>query len=339
MTVPELNFDHVSRLSTAIGLYEHALLTAPRRDHGYCVDDVARGLVLTSRQPEPSVEVRQLTSTYLRFLGGAQDGGGRFRNRRRNDGSWADEASTGDHWGRALWGLGTVAAASTEDDVREFALVHAAIGLQARSSSVRATAHAAIGAYEVLRALPGDPGARAMLAVARLAVAGPGSGPSWPWPEARLFYANALLPEAMLVIGSGLGDDAVLQRGLSLLVWLLEVQTRDGHLSVVPTGGWQLGERRPGFDQQPIEVTALAEACARALEMTGDPAWKIGLDRCVEWFLGANDVGIAMYDPVSGGGFDGLEAGGVNRNQGAESTLAALTTFQLARRVAAKVVR
>jgi hypothetical protein len=335
--VPEVRFDHVSRMSTEVGLFEHALFTVPRRDHGYCVDDVARGLILTSRQPEPSAQVARLTGIYLHFLGAAQDGGGRFRNRRHEDGSWADEAGAEDHWGRALWGLGTAAAASTDESVREFALVHASIGLQVRSPSVRATAYAAIGAFEVLRALPGNPGARALLSTARAALSGPGSGPSWPWPERRLFYANALLPEALLVIGAALGDVAALERGLSLLGWLLEVQTRDGHLSMVPTAGWQLGEPQPGFDQQPIEVSALAEACTRALELTGEEVWRNGLDLCVAWFLGSNDAGLAMYDPASGGAFDGLHAAGVNHNQGAESTLAALTTFQLARRVAALV--
>ena len=335
MKVPEIRFDHVLGMSTEVGLFEHALLTVPRRDHGYCVDDVARGLILTSRQPEPSAEVARLTDIYLHFLGAAQDGGGRFRNRRHEDGSWADEAGADDHWGRALWGLGTAAAASVDESVREFALVHASIGLQVRSPSVRATAYAAVGAFEVLRALPGNPGARSLLSSARAALSGPGSGPSWPWPERRLFYANALLPEALLVIGTALGDEAALERGLSLLGWLLEVQTRDGHLSMVPTAGWQLGEPRPGFDQQPIEVSALAEACTRALELTGQEVWRNGLDLCVGWFLGSNDAGLPMYNPASGGAFDGLHAAGVNRNEGAESTLAALTTFQLARRIAA----
>ena len=39
-----------------------------------------------------------------------------------------------------------------------------------------------------------------------------------------------------------------------------------------------------------------------------------------------------MWDPETGGGFDGLHADGVNLNQGAESTLAVLSTLQHARR-------
>ena len=76
------------------------------------------------------------------------------------------------------------------------------------------------------------------------------------------------------------------------------------------------------------EVAALADACARALAITGDPRWQSGLDRCRAWFLGANDTGVMLLDVVSGGGFDGLMQHGRNENQGAESTLALISTLQ-----------
>ena len=93
-----------------------------------------------------------------------------------------------------------------------------------------------------------------------------------------------------------------------MLGWLLDLETRDGHLSVTPVGGWALGERRPGFDQQPIEVAALADACARAFRLTGDARWAQGVERAVGWFLGDNDAGTPLYDPSTGGGYDGLHA-------------------------------
>jgi len=142
-----------------------------------------------------------------------------------------------------------------------------------------------------------------------------------------------------MVIGAGLGDDEAVDRGLRLLTWLLELQTRDDRLSVIAVGGWQLGEPRARFAQQPIEVAALAEACSRALEATGDAVWQRAIEQCAGWFLGANDAGMPLYDAATGGGFDGLEATGINQNQGAESTLAALSTLQLARRVEARAVR
>ena len=100
-----------------------------------------------------------------------------------------------------------------------------------------------------------------------------------------------------------------------------------GHLSVVPVGGWGQGERRPGFDQQPIEVAALADACVRAAAVTGDSSWLNGVGMCVAWFLGDNDAKVPLLDEQTGGGYDGLGPTGRNRNQGAESTLAMISVL------------
>jgi hypothetical protein len=193
-------------------------------------------------------------------------------------------------------------------------------------------AFAALGAAEVLAALPGHAGARALITAALHVIGRPALGSRWPWSEPRLSYANAVLPEALLVAGQALDSPGLVADGLGLLEWLLDRQTRDGHLSVVPTTGWGPGEPGPEFDQQPIEVAALADACARAYAIDGHGWWAQGIDLAVAWFLGDNDSRTPMYDPVSGGGFDGLERFGRNENQGAESTLAALSTLQRARR-------
>ena len=93
-------------------------------------------------------------------------------------------------------------------------------------------------------------------------------------------------------------------------------------LSFTPVGGAAPGTSKPAFDQQPIEAWAMADACGHAFARTGDPGGWRATGLAVEWFRGANDGGVDMYDARSGGGFDGLTATGVNPNQGAESTLA-----------------
>jgi hypothetical protein len=153
------------------------------------------------------------------------------------------------------------------------------------------------------------------------------------WPEARLHYANAALAETMLAAGSLLDEPRWLADGLLMLTWLVDVETAGGHVSVTPVGGWGRGEQRPGFDQQPIEVAALADACALALNLTSHPHWADTIERCARWFEGANDVGVSLMDEAHGGSCDGLERDGRNENQGAESTLAMLSTFQQARRL------
>jgi len=319
-------FTHLARLTDATGLFEHAEGTEPRIEHGYCVDDVARALVVTARQPEPGPQVEALTRTYLTFLVAAQHSSGRFHNRRTAAGVWADQPALGDWWGRALWGLGTAAArlpAHADEALGRFAA-----GADHRAPWSRAMCFAALGAAEVLSVDPRQPSARALLRdAARFVEPTQPDGP-WPWPEPRLRYANAVVPEVLLAAGTLLDVPRWTEQGLRLLGWLLDTETGERHLSVVPVGGWAPGEARPGFDQQPIEVAALADACARACDVTGDRVWSDAVVRCAAWFDGENDAQTPMSDPKTGGGFDGLEPFGRNENQGAESTLALLSTRQ-----------
>ena len=142
------------------------------------------------------------------------------------------------------------------------------------------------------------------------------------------------MPEALIAAGDALERPDVTEDGLTLLRWLLDRETLDGHLSPTPVAGAGRGDRSPRFDQQPIEVAALANACARAHTVTGDDAWRRGVDLAIRWFAGDNDCGAVMWDPETNGGYDGLTATGPNVNQGAESTLALISTLQHAPRAA-----
>lgn len=322
-----LRLDHLLHLAGEWGLHEHALLTEPRPEHGYCVDDMARVLVVTSRAAV-TPDVQRLTAQSLDFLLAAQHDDGLCHNRRNPDGSWGDAAGSDDHWGRSLWALGT--AYAELDDPVERGRAHDGVerAMQARSRWPRAMAYAVLGAHQVLRRDPDDRAARRLLADARPSLSRVATSPAWPWPEQRLTYANAVLPEAMIVLGTTLEQPGLRAQGLALLGWLLDLQTSDGHLSVVPVAGLGRHDARGGFDQQPIEVACLAEACRTAYAATSDDRWLQALALCAAWFDGANDSGLVMHDDVSGGGFDGLEDGSVNANQGAESTLAWLSTVQ-----------
>jgi alkanesulfonate monooxygenase SsuD/methylene tetrahydromethanopterin reductase-like flavin-dependent oxidoreductase (luciferase family) len=178
---------------------------------------------------------------------------------------------------------------------------------------------------------PDEAAARELAAAALATIGGPSGDAAWPWPEDRLTYGNAAIAEALIVAGSALADDPAVDHGLSLLEFLLRVQTRNGRLSVTPAGGRGRPDTGPGFDQQPIEVAALADACASAYRVTLQPRWLTGVRFAWNWFLGDNDSATPMFDPQTGGGYDGLERRGRNLNQGAESTLAMLATAQLAR--------
>ncbi len=331
MNSPEPDFGHLIHMTDQRGTFEHARFSEPRPEHGYCSDDMARVLVVAARERGRASTMRNLAMLSLRFLQDALDSQGRCRNRMNRSGAWEDSPALEDCWGRSIWGLGTAASHSDDHMVRHLATRGLERAMRQRSPWPRAMAFAALGAAEVLSIDPDNMSARHLLSDAADAMTGPRLQSRWPWPQQRLTYANATLPEAMIAAGSALERPALLRRGLDLLEWLLDRETRHGHLSVTPVGGSGPGDEGPGFDQQPIEVAALADACARAEAVDGHRQWADGIMAAVDWFLGDNDGGVLMWDPTTGGAFDGLERGGANLNQGTESTLALLSTMQHAR--------
>ncbi|MFI7543651.1 glycosyltransferase [Actinoplanes sp. NPDC049599] len=325
---PPPSFTHLARLTDDTGLLEHARHAVPRREHGYCTDDVARGLVVVCREPDPAPAVLRLAEVYLSFLTHAQDAGGAFHNRLSYDRRWTDEPALGDWWGRALWGLGTAVGRSSAPWIEQDALVAFELGAARRSPAPHAMAFAGLGAAEVLRRYPDHAGASDLLAAAAAAVGWPDSDPRWSWPRPHLAYASAAQAEVVILAGEAHRDVALRAAGLRMLSWLRDLQLVGDRLSVLPAAGWHRGTARPQYDQQPIEVAALADACATAAAVTGDNGWQQGVRQSIGWFLGDNDTGSVMWDRATGGGYDGLTPTGPNLNQGAESTLALISTLQ-----------
>ena len=284
------------------------------------------------REPRITGGLGEMAELYLCFLEAAIAPDGQAHNRMDERGDWDDQPGTGDWWGRLVWALGTAAAQAPQPAMRVRALDAFHRGASARSGDLRPLAYAALGAAAVLDVAPADVTARQILLdlVARI----PDSHDlPWPWPEDRLRYANALLPEALIAAGTALKAPAVLAQGLGLLDFLLSVEISEGHLSVTGTRGRGPGERGAQYDQQPIEVSAIADACARAYDDTGDPRWIGIVELAWSWFLGWNDGKVVMYDQATGAGFDGLEEHGRNENRGAESTIAGISTYQQVRRL------
>lgn len=327
MTALEPSLRHLVRLLDDTGLFEHAVGALPSRSHGYCTDDAGRALAVAVRAGDDA-EALRLAERCLAFLVHAHEGDGRFRLRMGFDRRWTDDPSSDDANGRAVFGIGVAAACAPWPHVRREARRLFEDAASFRSPFPRAAAPAVIGASELLRADPVCGAAEATIRDGLASLPRLAADDRWPWPESRLAYANAAIPEALIAGGDVMADRATLDAGLRLLEWLVAAERLEDHLSFTPTGGRAPGDPRPAFDQQPIEAGALADACARAFDVTGDHAWVDAVRLAATWFEGRNDAGVAMHDPQTGGGFDGLHPDGVNQNQGAESTIALVTTLQ-----------
>jgi hypothetical protein len=337
--LPEIKLDYLRRMTDDTGMLQHAKYTVPDRTHGYCVDDNARALIVTVTlqdfQPlDPALS--GLAAIYLGFLGDAFNAQtGRFRNFMSYDRRWLEETGSEDSHGRAVWGLGVAVALSREKGQVAFAvaLFQRALKTVEHFTSPRAVAFAIIGIHAYLRRYSGDSRAKRMrkiLSKRLMQQFVDVATDDWPWSENSLTYDNARLPQALLLSGRWLPDSEMLEMGLRALDWLKQIQTDETgrHFAAIGNHGWlnRHGEKAR-FDQQPIEAAAMADACIEAFNCTRNEEWITYAYRCLNWYQGENDLGVPLCDYATGGCRDGLEAQGVNENQGAESTLCWLTTL------------
>ena len=328
MTLPVDRYDHLLSLVDDTAMFEHSLYEIPRRDHGYTVDDAARALVVLCDAP-PQADLHCAIGVLLSFVIHAMRPDGRFHNRLGHDRRWRDVVGPDDTHGRAIWALGAAAVRAPRPEWQDAGRSALEAARVPDSSHLRPHAYAALGACAVWRRRPDDEKAAAIIERA----AAQFERVPRPWPESRLSYANGRLPDAMLAIGEVLGRHTLIEQGLEALAWLEDVETQGDHYSFTPVGGWEPGEPRPGFDQQPIEAAALSSAAERAWSLTGDRRWHDAVLRAGLWLTGHNDAGAVLYDSATGACRDGLTPNAANENRGAESTLAGLAVLQACRRI------
>jgi glycosyltransferase involved in cell wall biosynthesis len=333
--LPELKLDHMFRLSDSTGIFQHASFTVPNFAEGYCTDDNARALVLAlllQKLGHGSPELGAHAATYAAFLNFAFDRTrGRFRNFMSFERRWLEEIGSEDCHGQALWALGLCVSQAGQGSFQMLAaeLFELALPVAAEFTSPRAWAFTLIGIDEYLRRFGGDRRAnqiRDTLTAKLIQRYADAATDEWHWFEEVVSYANAKLPHAMILNGRCLNNPAMLELGLKTLRWLVKVQTSPaGAFRPVGSNGfYQRGHAPAQFDQQPIEAQATVSACIEAYHATNDPFWVAEARRAFEWFLGRNDLGLALYDPGTGGCRDGLHVDRLSQNQGAESTLAFL---------------
>lgn len=331
--LPEIKLDHLLRMTDGVGMLQHSRFTVSDREHGYCVDDNARALIVAvaTKDLQPrDASLNDLVSVYLSFLGHAFNSNtGLFRNFMSYERCWLEEVGSEDSHGRALWGLGNAAALGlNEGQVSHAAdLFQRALPAVEHFTAPRSIAFAIIGIHAFLSSDHENSQIETIcrtLSNKLMQWFRNTASEDWPWCEETLTYDNARLPQALLLSGQWLGDDEMVQIALRTLTWLKKIQHDESgcFFAAVGNDGWfARGGKKAQFDQQPIEAAAMVDACIEAFNITRDEEWVTYAYRCLNWYLGDNELHISLYDHATGGCRDGLEEQGANENQGAESTL------------------
>jgi hypothetical protein len=325
--------DHLDRLTDSTGLIQHAIYGIPRRESGYTTDDNARALRLCVRlwDRHPDERMLQRVTTYLSFLEFARRPGGGFHNFMGYQRQWLDAEGCGDCQGQAVRALAEVVGSGLPDDYRDLAreLIDAVLPTLADLRSLRAQAYVILAwghlwAAGVTGLAPFE--SVAWSAARRLAESFERNRhPDWPWFESRMTYANAVLPHALFVAARRWPKEPFRDVAETAFSFLDRETTADDYFCPVGHDGWYPhGGPKAMYDQQPVEAATMADAAMAAFALLNEPKYSAMFHRVHAWFHGRNSLRVSLGDAERGACFDGLQPSGVNRNQGAESTLAFL---------------
>ncbi len=332
LILPPFALEHVKRLTDDTGIIQHAKFGIPNLKEGYCLDDNARALLMVTmayKQKKHPLTL-ELMPVYLSYIHYMQHENGTFRNFLSFNRNFLDEVGSEDSFGRAMWALGYLLGNAPNDAYFQSAreIFMRAVPNFTRLQSIRGVANSMIGLSYYLRTNPGDLGMSEelrKLAGTLVKHYACHYEPGWKWFEPSLTYDNAVLPLSLLHAGSVLKDEGLLKVALESMHFLSALTLQNGYLSVIGNENWYTRNgKQSTFAQQPIDAMGMVLLFQEAYALTKD---KVSLDNLYTsfmWFLGENDLRISLYDYETKGCCDGLESYGVNRNQGAESTLAYL---------------
>lgn len=330
--IPEFSLAHVRRLTDDTGIVQHAKYGIPNLKEGYCLDDNARALImaLMAYERNKSQEALDLLPIYLSYIHYLQREDGNFRNFLSFTRQYLDEVGSEDSFGRTIWALGYLINCAPNNSYREFAgeLFFRAVPHFQDLHHLRGIGNAIIGICYYLKAHPEDEGMGKQLNQLTASLLGAyqiHKTDEWYWFEEKLTYDNAILPLALLHSCEITGDELTRHIAMESLDFLDRLSFRTGFLSPVGNEGWyRQGGQIPLFDQQAIETMAMVLMYLQAYRITHQPRFIEKMFRSYQWFLGENILRVPLYDQETKGCCDGLQQTAINRNQGAESTLAYL---------------
>ncbi|WP_396192244.1 glycosyltransferase family 4 protein [Flavobacterium sp.] len=334
--LPKISLDHIKRLTTSDGMIQFSQIASPDLDSGYTLDDNARALIAVSKHYELTGDVAdlELITTYLDFIIFCQQEDGTFLNYVDRDGNFFlknQDENLEDSNGRAIWALGEFC--SYQHLFSEKLLNVATIAFEKafmKSTdflSPRAIAFSIKGLYfynldkdtkisKVIITQLADNLVSKFRGV---------SDKNWKWFENYLTYANSLLPEAMLYASMSTGSLLYRKIAVTSFNFLLSIIFRDNQIKVISNQGWHHKNKSANdFGEQPIDVTYTILALNTFYKSFKDEDYLEKMETAFNWFLGKNHLHQIVYNPATGGCYDGLEETHVNLNQGAESTVSYL---------------
>jgi glycosyltransferase involved in cell wall biosynthesis len=332
LIMPLFTLTHIKRLTDDTGIIQHAKFGIPNLKEGYCLDDNARALlmVLMAYRQMKDVQALELSPIYLSYIHYMQNEDGTFRNFLSFSRNFLDKVGSEDSFGRTIWALGYLLGNAPNDayyQTGKLVFFNASPNFE-KLKSIRSIANTMIGISYYLKSNPSDEAMTERLRnLAQVLVNHylENNTPEWQWFESLLAYDNGILPLALLHAAEILNDEDITSTAIRTMDFLTKHTLKENYLSIIGNEKWYKKEgERSVFAQQPIDAMAMVLMYHQAFHVTKDKDYLSKLYTSFLWFLGENDLRMSLYDFETKGCCDGFEHYGVNRNQGAESSLAYL---------------
>lgn len=332
LLLPPFLLDHVKRMTDDTGIIQHAKFGIPNLKEGYCLDDNARALlmVLIAYKQMKLPLTLDLLPIYLSYIHYMQNEDGSFRNFLSFRRDFLDEKGSEDSFGRAIWSLGYLLGNSPNDAYFQSGkqIFFDAVPNFEHLHSIRSIANTIIGTSHYLQNNQQDERIREILKLMCSKLVKQykqNRKENWHWFEDMLAYDNAILPLSLLHAAAILNDEDMLSTAIESMQFLTDNTLKNGALSLIGNEQWYTRNGESSmYAQQPLDAQAMVLMYHQAYKVTKDKTYLNKLYASFMWFLGENDMRMSLYDFETKGCCDGLESYGVNRNQGAESTLAYL---------------
>lgn len=334
--MPEVNMEHIHELTTDFGIIQFAKINRPDLESGYTIDDNARAMIAMCMHYETTRNANDLEfiNTYLSFIGFCIQANGRFLNYVDKEHLYTPqnkENNLDDANGRTIWALGYLISMK---EIMPAEMVGTAIQMMDKAlfdaasiHSTRAIAFILKGLFYYDTVLPNDKHKLlASIMGHRLErMFAHESGMGWDWFEGYLTYANGILPEGMLCAWQITGEELFKQVSKKAFDFLLLNTFSRTTIKLISNQGWKYkGGFAAVFGEQPIDVAYTILALSRFYEVFDEDIYLQKMAIAFTWFLGNNHLHQIIYNPCTGGCYDGLEENHVNLNQGAESTISYL---------------
>lgn len=334
--LPAINLAHIQKMTTDFGMIQFSKINQPDLESGYTLDDNARALIALCMHFEATGDAPDLAylQTYLNFIQFCQQPAGDFLNYVDKDYLFTPQNSANnlaDANGRAIWALGylisrrgllPVALVAQAERILQRALLQ----VEGMHSS-RAMAFVIKGLYYCNLVKKSLYHKRLIKTLANRLVQmyRHESEQHWQWYEGYLTYANSILPEAMLCAWLATNGEVYKETAQASFNFLLSRIFNQTGIRVISNQSWLFkGQEAAVYGEQPIDVAYTIFTLSKFYTVFNDENYLQKMQSAFNWFLGNNHLHQIIYNPCTGGCYDGLEEKQVNLNQGAESTLSYL---------------